>query len=129
MKRFPTADRIEKFTGCDRETALTIRRLMTGRTSVADVLGDWDPYRPAVEGVMEAIDHLLDTCGVEAIEYPDHGWRHHFWGDIAAVYCNTGDSYGGTVLFDVERQTFYVTTWADWVETAERNRPEFKRED
>lgn len=119
MTRIPTADRIQSVCGVDRETALAVRRILDGRMSVDEVLGDHDPYRPYVEYQMEAVDKLLGTCGVEAIESPDASWGR-FWMDIVAVYANTGDSYGGTILYDVERRTFYATTWADWIETSER---------
>lgn len=119
MRRIPSADRIEQFTGCDRSTALTVRRLLDGRDSVADVMGDADPYRNHASQVMDAINHLLDCHGVAAITHESQWDR--YWGDVVALYCNTGDAYGGTILFDVERGTFYATTWADWVETQERS--------
>jgi hypothetical protein len=38
------------------------------------------------------------------------------------VYCNTGETYASTVLYDVEWDRFYVTSYGDWLETAERAR-------
>ena len=119
MNRIPSADRIESGTGCGRATALQIRRLLDGRDSVSDVMGDEDPYLNHASQVMDAVNHLLGTHGVEAMTC-ESAW-HRYWMDIVAVYANTGDAYAGTILFDVERGTYVVTSWGDWVETAERS--------
>jgi hypothetical protein len=67
---------------------------------------------------LEAIDKLLGTFGTEAIRGE---WQNGYWCDIVAAYCNTGDSYGTTVvqvrgetIFD--SSTFIITSWGDWVE-------------
>lgn len=56
---------------------------------------------------MEKINSLLDGYGVEVIR-----------GDSYAVaeYINMGDTYNTTLLYDVNEDEFYVTTWGDWVE-------------
>lgn len=127
MSRVPSVDRIESFCGVDRPTAIKVRRLLDGRDDPHSVDGmrQWANtyYNSAQrenESIMAAVDLVLGTCGVEAIRAVDE-WDRYF-GDAVAVYCNTGDSYGGTVLYDVDRDAFYVTSWGDWVETSERNR-------
>lgn len=67
---------------------------------------------------LEAIDKLLGTYGTEAIR---GDWQNGYWGDIVAVYCNTGDSYALTVIqlrgesrFDSSR--FIVSSVGDWIE-------------
>ena len=67
---------------------------------------------------MEEINTLLGLGGVEAIR---GNWQNGYWCDIVATYCNTGDTYGITVIcergetrFDSAR--FYVGTWGDLVE-------------
>lgn len=63
---------------------------------------------------MERINELLGTHGVEAIR----GTRQNgYWGDVVAQYCNTGDTYGTTVI--MIRGTpprFIVSSFGDWVE-------------
>lgn len=66
-----------------------------------------------VEQVIDTINHVLGYHGVEAI----HDNRERpFWWDVRAIYCNTGDSYAATILYDVDKQTWNVTSWGDFVE-------------
>jgi len=60
----------------------------------------------SVEDVMEEADKLLGTCGVEAIGSAEG----------ALWYCNTGDTYGTTLLYDEEGERFSVGNWGSWVE-------------
>lgn len=67
---------------------------------------------------IDAINRLLDMHGTEAIR---GDWQNGCWGDIVAVYCNTGDTYALTVFqvrgdWSGARSRFIVTTWGDWVE-------------
>lgn len=126
MTRFPSVDRIEAMTGCDRLAAIAIRRILDGRDNpealpkVARWVAQCYHMPHQVELKMAAVDELLGTWGVEAIH--DTSVWDNYHGDVVATYCNAGDSYAGTILYDVSRDAFYATTWADWVETAERNR-------
>lgn len=126
MKRIPSVDTIETRTHVDRETAIKIRRVLDGRDdpeqyeSVARMVDECFHLPRRTELVLAACDELLQTHGTEAINAED-AWTP-YWQECVAVYCNTGDSHGATILYDVERNVFYVTTWADWVETAERSR-------
>ena len=89
-----------------KETAYGIRRAMKEESR---------------DHAMRKINELLGTHGVEAIRCGDSYVDSYFY-DIVATYCNTGDAYTSTVLYDTERDVFYVTTYADWIETAERNK-------
>lgn len=65
---------------------------------------------------LEAIDKLLETCGVEAIRGE---WQNGYWCDIVACYCNTGDTYATTVMqvrTDFGGSRFIITSWGDWIE-------------
>jgi hypothetical protein len=62
------------------------------------------------EGIMQAADLLLDTCGVE-------GWASED-GRSGVSYCNTGDSYARTLILDDGE--FKVTSWADLLEEKEK---------
>jgi hypothetical protein len=59
------------------------------------------------------IDERLDAYnrenggyGVQALY--GHNFRHHYWGDIVALYVNTGDSYTETLSYIVEED--------EWIE-------------
>lgn len=73
----------------------------------------------AVSESMQAIDGLLGTHGVECIRGAD--W-HPFWGDVTALYCNTGDAYDTTLLYDTRAGTFHVTSYGAWVEAEEKRK-------
>lgn len=90
--------------------------------------GRFDVYRfmdisggRKVEAKMAAFDAILDTCGVEAIDAAaigddDVDWDS-FWCDTVALYCNAGDTYASTILWDRDAGRFRITTWGDWVES------------
>lgn len=126
MRRIPSVDTIEQRINCDRDTAIQVRRLLDGRddpesfTKVAKWVRQCANRPAEIELIMAACDEVLDTCGVEAMRSPQNGWDR-FWGDTVAIYCNNGQSYDPTVLYDVEREVFYITSTGDWQETAERN--------
>lgn len=128
MKRYPSVDRIESVCGVDRATAIKIRRVIDGRDDPLKYgpVAEWwlscyhEPRK--LDAIEHAVDHLLSTHGIEAISADSGAPWSYYYGDIVALYCNTGDSYGGTMLYDIERGVWYATSWADWVETAERNR-------
>lgn len=125
MRRVPSVDTIESRIGCDRDTAIQVRRLLDGRddpesfTKVAKWVAQCFNRPSDTELIMAACDEVLDTCGVEAIR-SEQEWDR-FWGSTVAVYCNNGQSYDPTVLYDTERGVFYITSTGDWQETAERN--------
>lgn len=56
-----------------------------------------------------ALNEVLGGYGAEAL-----------WGRRvtvpAAVYVNMGDTYITTLLFDYEKDTWYLTSWGDWIE-------------
>jgi hypothetical protein len=71
-----------------------------------------------VELAMQLIDLELDNHGVESIRH-EPWWDGQFWMDCGAIYSNTGDGYKATVLYDVRKEVFLVTSWADWYEANE----------
>ena len=72
------------------------------------------------ELIEHAINQEIEGFGVEAIEA--EGEWDRYYGPIVALYINMGDTYATTLLYDVERDSWYITSCGDWVETAERNR-------
>lgn len=74
-----------------------------------------------VDRMLTVANGHMDGSGVEAIRGGGGAWDRHYM-DIRALYVNMGDTYSTTLLYDVARDTFYITSWGDWVETAERTR-------
>lgn len=74
-----------------------------------------DPKR--ADTIMRAVDAVLGTYGTEAIrgQYVDR-----YNQDIVAEYCNTGDSYAATILYDAVARKYRLTSWGDFVEKFER---------
>lgn len=79
-----------------RDKAILIRRIMVGEHKVNG------------ESRLERIDAVLGTHGVEYIP------AGHNLKSPAIYYCNTGDTYGTTVLR--VNGTFRVGCWGDIVE-------------
>lgn len=67
--------------------------------------------RPSdIELRLSAINAILDCHGVEAIPA-------NFCGAYPrACYCNAGDTYNATILFDYENDQFLLTSWGDFYE-------------
>jgi hypothetical protein len=72
-----------------------------------------EPDASKPETIMRAIDAVLETCGTEAI-----------WGTSctvpAAEYCNAGDTYAPTILYDYVASKYRLISWGDFVERFER---------
>jgi hypothetical protein len=125
VRRIPSVDRIEAVTGYDRDTAIQLRRILDGRddpesfTKVARWVNQCFNRPSDVELKLAACDAVMDAHGIESLRSEDVWDRR--WQDTVASYVNVGDSYYGTILYDVERGVFYATSTGDWIETAERN--------
>lgn len=70
------------------------------------------------EDRMQTINGLLGLHGVEALR---GNWQNGYWCDIVATYCNTGDTYGITVICErgetrFDNARYYVGSWGDLVE-------------
>ncbi|MFA5375936.1 MAG: hypothetical protein WC455_09355 [Dehalococcoidia bacterium] len=62
------------------------------------------------EIIMEALNVVAETCGVEALWGPnDTVWPSY-------EYLNAGDSYAPTVIHDLKNKTVRVCSWGDLVE-------------
>jgi hypothetical protein len=68
----------------------------------------------AVDRVLGEANDLLSGFGVEAVRGNYHVDNHYY--EIVGLYVNMGDTYNATILYDTDRQKFYVTSWGDWVE-------------
>jgi hypothetical protein len=94
--------------------------LLDGRTDPESIEGTaawvrqcWNrPSRD--ELILDAIGHVLESYGTEAIWGPDSCV------EPIAAYANMGDTYAATVIHDLERDTWHVGCWGDFVEAWER---------
>jgi len=68
----------------------------------------------SIQTAMDIIDKALETHGVEVIRQEDI-WNK-FWCDARYVYCNTGETYCPTIVYDVDIEQFLLTSWGDLVE-------------
>lgn len=79
---------------------------------------------PLVERQMCAINQILNTHGVEAIQEGDdqyigrveYGYDRTFWQSTVLLYCNRGDTYETTIAYEPRRNRFILTSWGDWYE-------------
>ena len=76
-----------------------------------------EPSQP--EQVMCALDEILETFGVEAVTV-EGAWVDRFHGNIVATYCNSGDTYDATVVYDSEAGEYLITSWGDFLEDWEQ---------
>lgn len=71
-----------------------------------------------VEDVLRNVNAIIGAHGVEALSAPhDDGTPNPI-----AYYVNTGDTYSATLLWDVRKKRFELTTWGDWYERS----PEYR---
>lgn len=110
-KTVPSAKRIHDFFKGDRhhsidlEAAEKIRKQLQ-RVTFFDSLNK--VYR-----VLQKVDELLGSCGVEEVRTEDTGDPHE--SDLLALYCNTGDTYSPTVAYSVKTDTWRLCCWGDFV--------------
>lgn len=136
--RYPSIKTIQDKLSLDKISAKCIRGLMDGSISPEsfDSVRKWIRqcyYRPSKTSlIMCAIDEVLETFGVEAIE---SDWINNYIQTvynkdyvvmetenyIQAVYCNMGEMYTMTVLFCYKRNRFMIMSYNDYIEIEEKN--------
>ena len=77
----------------------------------------WHDHK-SVDRALDYASKVLDAHGVEALHDPSR-WDNYYT-DIVALYVNTGDTYATTLVYDIDRDTYLVQGWGDWVERYER---------
>ena len=60
---------------------------------------------------LSKIDEILETCGVEYIE--DNRDKEDFRENHGILYCNAGDTYATTILYDYDKGNYYISCWGD----------------
>jgi hypothetical protein len=86
--------------------------------SLAQLLKDAEGNHDAVDKALDLANGLLEMHGVEAIRGDYHVDNYYY--DIVALCLNSGDAYTATILYDTDREKFYVWTYGDWVERNQR---------
>ncbi len=86
---------------------------------IREALVDWREGDESTDGVLKIADKILQGHGVEAIRA--EGARDSYYMDTVALYVNMGDTYAATLIYDVPRDRWWVTTWGDWLEAEERS--------
>jgi hypothetical protein len=110
--RLPSITTLKRLTDGDGEKAHAIR-MELARCKERAQSEDYGspPPTEAAEMALEQIDCILGTHGVEYILSTN--------GTGAIYYCNTGDTYGRTLLYDTRSQVFSVGSWGNVVERQE----------
>lgn len=98
----PSVKRMVEYLNIDKDTAKKIKAVLTGKTNLMDYKSarelEFQSYNPQdkLTLALYAIDELLNTCGVEYIESVDDTPTY----PEGVEYCNTGDTYGATLIYD-----------------------------
>lgn len=107
---FTAQDLVKAFRDVDQDVA----------DEIMDIIQDVGSDRETSKAMSE-IDKLIETHGVESIEGADQG---RYWFNTVALYCNTGDTYAATILYNVAEGKFELTSYGEFIETHE-NDPEY----
>ena len=110
----PSAKTLMRLRGAHAGNVQQIRQLMKGELAPEAVLGEdfyshgcYGFHLGLVDRIMEAIDALLGTHGVEYLETR----RGRY------LYCNAGETYEATVVRCTSRGTWRVAAWGDIAES------------
>ena len=60
---------------------------------------------------LSVCDAIMGTHGVEYISHKDDNFHE----SLGLSYCNTGDSYASTLIYDHSKGAYRVTSWGDIV--------------
>lgn len=122
MYRAPTIRRLlAHFPHLDEAQAQQIRDLLHGtlkpttfETVKAYAARCYSPP-PEHDLILEALNEIIEGHGTEPIGV--EGVRiDRYFGNTAAVYVNTGDTYSATIVYDTEQDRFELSTWGDYYE-------------
>lgn len=125
FSRVPPAAKIAAELRIDDATARRIRKILKGDEDprTVDRTDAWvrscyhEPrWREQAE---HAVDVLLETHGVEAL-FATGGRKSQRIGWPEFTYCNAGDTYATTLVFDHRTDAVLITTWGDMLESCER---------
>jgi len=72
-----------------------------------------------VDEAMIHIDSIIQGYGVELIRNEER-YYSDYWGNVVGVFVNMGDTYTRTIVYSIQDEIFYLTTWGDFYEGLER---------
>lgn len=77
-----------------------------------------------VDERLDEANEILDGYGVEVLR--GKAWNDRYYGNIIALYVNMGETYEKTIVYDVSKGEFMLTSWGDFMEEweAENEEPE-----
>jgi len=69
-----------------------------------------------IDGALELLNKEFKGYGVEPVR--GRNWGGHYYQDINLLYVNKGDTYEPTVIYDTQKDSWYVgTSWGNIVES------------
>jgi len=95
-----------------------MKALKLNETAAKILITMMDTNVLTVDEIMDVANLYMDQCGVEALK-DERAWINHYYGNIIALYVNTGETYDMTLLYDTENQEFLLTSWGDFYENWE----------
>ena len=117
-RRSPSVNAMVKYLGLERETALAIKRVLTGRIDLMTVesarkrqLEAYNPHEPLALA-LEAVNELMGLYGVEYIASKDDT-MHEAQG---VEYINNGDTYNLTMTYDYRDDLWRISSWGNYIE-------------
>ena len=63
---------------------------------------------------LREIDKIIETCGLEYIESTED--KDNYRKNSGILYCNAGDTYATTFLYDYRKGRYYISCWGDMIE-------------
>jgi hypothetical protein len=103
----------------DKETAKIIKKVINGKIdpeTFSDVRkwADQCYNLPSqYELIQGALNQIIGTYGTESIV--EDNWKSYYH-NINFIYCNTGDIYQSTIIFDTENGIFFIGSVGDVME-------------
>lgn len=82
-------------------------------------LVDWWDRKADTDDVLKTANKILGGHGVEAVR-AEGAWDSYYV-DIVALYVNMGDTYVATLIYDIDKNRWWITSWGDWLEAEERS--------
>ena len=105
-------DLVRRAHGDDSRGRLVMRRLWK---SLRETCGYNFYSAQYLERVMDVANDAIGGFGVERVAYEIDDER-----PVDFYYVNMGDTYNATLIGDHRKRRFYISTWGDMVEQAER---------
>jgi hypothetical protein len=81
-------------------------------------LVQWRDFNVDPDDVLKIANKILDGHGIEPVRA--EGVWDRYYGDVIALYVNMGDTYESTLVYDVDKNRWWITSWGDWLEAEER---------